>query len=314
MPYLQLQKLKFPVGGIQDGSITDFDLFLELQGQEVLYATPGYLWTRDETERLLAAGTSEFLVHPENAVKVQMYNNLARLPLIERDQEPAVRIKSIEDIAASFTKCLYGGEVTQAAVQYGERIARGMTQCLLENPGVVKEIGGLVDHDQYTYLHSARVAVFSTAMAIRMDVRDEAHLMRIASGGLFHDVGKKDIPLSVINKPGALTDSEWAEMRRHPEKGHGMLLESGLSIDTLEIILHHHERLNGSGYPHGLDQSAIMTEVQIAAVADIYDALTSARAYQKRRTRYEALDFMKHQLLGQDISPAAFRALVAALT
>ncbi len=309
----QAQMLKFPVGAIQDGSVTDFDLFLEIRGQEVLYATPGYLWTRDETERLLAYGMNEFLVHPGQALQVQMYRNLSQLPLIERSQDPAIRIKSIEDIAASFTRCLYGGEVTQAAIRYGERIARGITECLLENPAVVKEIGGLVDHDQYTYLHSARVSVFSTAMAIQMDVSDEAHLMRIASGGLFHDVGKKDIPLTVINKPGALTESEWAEMRRHPEKGHGMLYESGLSVDTLEIILHHHERLNGSGYPHGLEQSAIMTEVQIAAVADVFDALTSARFYQKRRTRYEALDFMKHKFLGQDISPTAFRALVAAL-
>jgi HD-GYP domain-containing protein (c-di-GMP phosphodiesterase class II) len=306
--------MRFPVGQIQDGSVTDFDLFLDMKGEQVLYATPGYLWTREETTRLLAAGMSEFLVRPEQALQVQMYKDLAKLPLIEREQEPRIRIKSIEDIAVGFTKCLYAGEVTQAAVRYGERIARGMIECLMEKPDVIKEIGGLVDHDQYTYLHSSRVAVFSTAMALRMDVTDEGHLVRIASGGLFHDVGKKDIPLSVINKPGALSEAEWAQMRAHPEKGHGMLEASGLSVDTLEIVLHHHERMNGGGYPHGLDQGAIMTEVQIAAVADIYDALTSARSYQKRRTRYEALDFMKHKLLGHDISPAAFRALVAALT
>ena len=303
----------FPISCILDGSVTDFDLFLAPQGEEVLYAAPGYRWTRDETTRLLANGWKEFLVVPGDAKRVRMYLQLARLPLIEKEQPPQVRINSIQDLAASFSQCLYSGEVTEAAVRHGERIARGIVECLMESPASVKEIGGLMAHDQYTFYHSARVAVFTTAIAMTMGVNDEHHLQRIATGGLFHDVGKKDVPLEVINKAGPLDQIEWQAMKSHPVTGHEVLKSAGLSVESMEIVLHHHERINGTGYPHGLQQSGIMMEVQIAAVADIYDALTSSRSYQKRRTRYEALDFMKHKLSGTDISPAAFRGLVAAL-
>lgn len=303
----------FPVSAILDGSVTDFDLFLRVNGHDVLYAAPGYRWTRDETTRLLEQGWKEFQVERSQANLVRMYLQLARLPLVEKDQPPHVRINSIQELAGSFSRCLYSGEVTQAAVRHGERIARGIVECLLEAPGSVKEISSLMDHDQYTYYHSARVAVFTTAIAISMGLSDEKHLQRIATGGLFHDVGKKDVPLDVINKAGPLDQAEWHAMKAHPLKGHEALKSAGLSVESMEIVLHHHERVNGSGYPHGLQQSGIMTEVQIAAVADIYDALTSSRSYQKRRTRYEALDFMKHKLSGTDIAPAAFRGLVAAL-
>lgn len=306
-------QITFPVASILDGTLTDFDLYLEIQGRRVLYATPGYRWTRDETARLLSSGWNQFTVDASQADRIKMYLDLARIPLIEKEQAPQIRIQSIHDIAGSFTRCLYDGEVTPAAIDYGEKVAASMVQCLLEAPDAIKGISGLVDHDSYTYFHSARVAVFSTAIAIAMGIKDEPHLQRIAMGGLFHDIGKKDVPLDVLNKPGALTPEEWSLMKSHPVVGHDILKDSGLSMETLEIILHHHERINGSGYPHGLDQSAIMVEVQIAAVADIYDALTSSRSYQRRRTRYEALDFIKHKLLASDISPAAFRGLVAAL-
>ena len=308
------ERSSFPVSSLLDGSLTDFDLFLSVKGEEILYAAPGYCWTRDETTRLLAQGWNDFLVNPAQAPLVKMYLQLARLPQIEKEQAPARRINSLQDLAANFTQCLYSGEVSGAAVHYGEKIAQGIVDCLLENSASVKEISGLMDHDQYTFYHSARVAVFATAMSISMGVTDEKHLQRIAMGGLFHDVGKKDVPLEVINKPGALDQSEWQQMRAHPSRGHEVLKAAGLSLETMEIVLHHHERINGSGYPHGLQQSGIMTEVQIAAVADIYDALTSSRSYQKRKSRYEALDFMKHKLLATDISPSAFRGLVAALT
>lgn len=308
------ERALFPVSSLLDGSLTDFDLFLSVKGEDILYAAPGYCWTRDETTRLLAHGWSDFRVDAAQAPLIQMYLQLARLPLVEKNQAPARRINSLQDLAASFTQCLYSGEVSAAAVHFGEKIAQGIVDCLMENQASVKEISGLMDHDQYTFYHSARVAVFATAMSISMGVTDEKHLQRIATGGLFHDVGKKDVPLEVINKPGALDQAEWQKMRAHPSQGHEALKAAGLSLETMEIVLHHHERMNGSGYPHGLQQSGIMTEVQIAAVADIYDALTSSRSYQKRKSRYEALDFMKHKLLGTDISPTAFRGLVAALT
>jgi HD-GYP domain-containing protein (c-di-GMP phosphodiesterase class II) len=102
-------------------------------------------------------------------------------------------------------------------------------------------------------------------------------------------------------------------MRSHPEMGFGQISETVLSHVPREIILHHHEKRNGKGYPHGLDEKSLLPEVQIATLADIFDALTSSRTYQTARTKFEALDFIKSKLLKEEICPEAFKALVMCL-
>src|SRR5690606_10841148 len=97
------------------------------------------------------------------------------------------------------------------------------------------------------------------------------------------------------------------------KSGFEAVADSILSHVPREIILHHHEKLDGSGYPDQLDARSLLPEVQIATLADVFDALTSSRCYQNKRTRYEGLDFIKHKMLGAKISKEAFKALVECL-
>jgi HD-GYP domain-containing protein (c-di-GMP phosphodiesterase class II) len=119
--------------------------------------------------------------------------------------------------------------------------------------------------------------------------------------------------MQIINKSGPLLDSEWMAMKAHPTEGLKKIKDTDLHQVSREIIVHHHERLNGSGYPHGLTADSLMEEVQIATLADVFDALTSSRSYQNKRTRFEALDFIKHRLLQSEISIEALKALVGCL-
>jgi HD-GYP domain-containing protein (c-di-GMP phosphodiesterase class II) len=113
---------------------------------------------------------------------------------------------------------------------------------------------------------------------------------------------------------GPLSNGEWEVMRSHPVLGHTTVKDSILSHVPREIILHHHEKLDGSGYPDGLDRNSILGEVQIACLADIFDALTSSRSYQQKRSRYEALDFIKHKMLTQKaVAHDPYRALIQCL-
>jgi HD-GYP domain-containing protein (c-di-GMP phosphodiesterase class II) len=116
-----------------------------------------------------------------------------------------------------------------------------------------------------------------------------------------------------LNKSGPLTEGEWKVMRSHPSTGHAKVAESILPHMPREIILHHHEKRNGAGYPPGLDRGSLMIEVQIATLADVFDALTSSRTYQAKRTRFEGLEFIKTRLLKEEINPEAFKALVMTL-
>lgn len=303
----------FSVEKLIDNSTTDFDLYVRVADHMILYGSLGYKWVKEELERLLRNGHVTMFVAANDVAKVQTYERLTQLPKMEKDLAPRERIKSLEDVGSAFVKCLYEGEVTAACVAEGKKISDALSQCVIEDPKCIKAISGLADHDYYTYYHSVRVSMYSVAIAMTMGLTDEAKLREIALGALFHDVGKKEVGLDILNKTGALTEEEWDKMKSHPVVGHQIMEKTKVPLVPLEIILHHHEKLDGSGYPHGLDRNSLLPEVQIATLADVFDALTSTRAYQMKRSRYEALDFIKHKMLGAKLPTDAYAALIACL-
>ncbi len=304
---------RFPVDRLIDNSVTDFDLFAEVGTHFILYSGDGYKWARSELNGLLSNGYQTLWIKPEDSAKAAMYEKMAKLPMIQKDLRPSERLQNIQDIGQTFTKYLMEGEISENVVRKGHELAGAIVNCLLEDATAIKSLTGLANHDAYTYLHSIRVAAYATAIAIQMGQKDPEALKLIALGGIFHDVGKSSVPMEIINKSGPLLETEWTLMKNHPVEGFEKVQDSCLHHVTREIILHHHERLNGSGYPHGLTQNSIMPEVQIATLADIFDALTSSRSYQNKRTRYEALDFIRHRLLRTDVSVDAYKALIDCL-
>ena len=304
---------QFSVERLLDNSMTDFDLFVQVGGHFILYSGNGYKWQRTELNNLLTGGYSHLWIHPSELTKADIYEKMSRLPSLSQVLRPSERIIEIEQIGATFTRFLHEGEITECCMQKGKEIASQLVDCIQEDPSCIKELSGLGEHDHYTYLHSIRVSAYATAIAAQMGLSSQEHLRLIALGGIFHDIGKSIVPLHIINKQGPLLESEWTTMRQHPTAGFERVKDTMLHHVSREIILHHHERLNGSGYPHGLDKSSILPEVQIATLADIYDALTSSRSYQNKRSRFEALDFIRHRLLRTEISVDAFKALIECL-
>jgi len=110
----------------------------------------------------------------------------------------------------------------------------------------------------------------------------EAETKQAGLAGLLHDIGKAGIPLEVLNKPGALTDEEFILVKLHPERGHELLLQANIVDEVvLDVCLHHHEKVNGKGYPHQLKAGAISIFAKMGAVCDVYDAITSNRPYKE---------------------------------
>lgn len=146
--------------------------------------------------------------------------------------------------------------------------------------------------DPYTAGHSGRVAEYAERVAVRMGV-DEATLLDMRRGALFHDLGKVVIPDTVLLKPGPLTAEERVIIQRHPVVGAELLAPMRTMRKTIPIVRAHHERLDGSGYPDGIDGSALPLAIRIVTVADVFDALTTARAYRPAlgiEHAYEILD------------------------
>ena len=153
----------------------------------------------------------------------------------------------------------------------------------------------LLRHDFYTYTHSVNVGMLSLLLAKSLFTGSSGHNFDELGAGFFlHDLGKAHIPQDIINKPGPLTETEWEIMKSHPEKGYDLLLNAGqLTEESRVIVMQHHEKENGSGYPLGLKGEEIFLYARICRLADVFDALTSNRPYQAKRSAFDALNLMK---------------------
>jgi HD-GYP domain-containing protein (c-di-GMP phosphodiesterase class II) len=148
------------------------------------------------------------------------------------------------------------------------------------NPGAIVSLARLKTHDDYTYMHSMAVCALMVSLGRQLGM-DENSAREVGLAGMLHDMGKAMMPLEVLNKPAKLTDAEYAIMQTHPQHGYELLLEGkGVGEVALDVTLHHHERPDGKGYPHGLSGEALSRVARMGAVCDVYDAITSNRPYK----------------------------------
>lgn len=143
--------------------------------------------------------------------------------------------------------------------------------------------------DPYTRGHVERVMNYALAIAGQLDW-SQANLKHLRFGSILHDVGKIHIPERILKKKSPLTEDEWVEMKKHPEMGASLIKEIHYLLPAIPVILYHHERWNGSGYPFGLVGEAIPVSARIVAVADSFDAMTTMRPYRNVMTPRQAFE------------------------
>lgn len=304
--------LPFLVTGIVTGSTTDFDLFIETGAQMTLYARAPYHWGRDEAQRLIDAGQSALYYVTRDRDLVEAYQ-LSHAYLDLNTGLPArERLLKVTDAVAELTKVLYRYQLSPSIMARAQYLACALVACLKDDLTSIAALGKLAHHDAYTYFHGARVSAHSVAIALKLGESSNERLMDLALGGILHDVGKCRIKLEILNKPGALTPDEWGMIKEHPLLGEKMVEKSDLRVVPRQIILGHHERFDGSGYPHHLLERDLIEEVKIAAFADTFDALTTNRPYQESRSPFEALDLIKHKLL-KNMHSDSYHAMVEIL-
>lgn len=207
---------------------------------------------------------------PQKAVRSDMQQELSRARQLCEYSREAVTAMFKE---ARLGKAISGETATEIVTQINESVAR--------QPHALIALARLKTSDNYTYMHSVAVCAMMIALARELKLSD-AEVKAAGAAGLMHDIGKMAIPDSILNKPGALTDVEFAEMRKHPERGVEILKQlSDIPPEVIEVCLHHHEKYNGSGYPHKLSGELISRMARMGAICDVYDAITSDRPYKK---------------------------------
>jgi putative nucleotidyltransferase with HDIG domain len=177
---------------------------------------------------------------------------------------------------------------------------------------VVRQWGESIESkDSYTQGHCVRVSDLGCAIARRL-AWDDHRMFWFRVGALLHDVGKIHIPAGILNKPDRLTSEEWAQMRSHPEAGLELLRGIDFPEDVLPIVLSHHEKWDGTGYPHGLAGEAIPLSARILGLADVYDALATDRSYKPGLPHDEAMRIMRENS-GTHFDPDLFQEFEAVM-
>ncbi|MDH5300839.1 MAG: HD-GYP domain-containing protein [Gammaproteobacteria bacterium] len=162
-----------------------------------------------------------------------------------------------------------------------DKVVSKLTQSILRNKDAVLSLDLIRHRDQYTFEHSVSVAVLLIAFGTELGLSEEK-IHHLGMGGLLHDIGKTKIPDGILNKPGKLSDSEFGIVKNHVDYGVQILSGlQGLSSEAISITQQHHERIDGSGYPNRLSGDQISLFGQMAAIADVYDAIASDRCYHR---------------------------------
>lgn len=238
-----------------------------IQGTDIANVIPGK--TAEEVDRETDALLME-------ADKVQ---NKEKVSLEEEIQTAAkLCAKAKEAVIEMFSDARMGKAIQ---VEQARALVEDISNSVLRQPHALISLARLKTADEYTYMHSIAVCALMIALARQLNL-DENMVREAGFAGLLHDIGKIGIPLKVLNKPGKLTDSEFAIVKSHPEVGARILIDSyDVSPMVLDVCLHHHEKMDGTGYPHGLKGDTISMFARMGAVCDVYDAITSNRPYKK---------------------------------
>ncbi len=195
----------------------------------------------------------------------------------ELNQASKIVNRSKEAITSMFNEARMGKAVN---VESAISLVTDITSSVMRNPSALIGLARLKTKDDYTYMHSVAVCALMVSLAKQLSLSDE-QTREAGLAGLLHDIGKMAIPLDILNNPGKLTDSEFDVVKGHPVAGHQMLMEGGAVGEVaLDVCLHHHEKIDGTGYPYQISGDNISIFARMGAVCDVYDAITSNRPYK----------------------------------
>lgn len=266
------------------------------------------LSTDEEIRRIFDAGIHDVVIDSSRGLDVQNAMSLTEaqarteVELVQLASAPVreVRVSVGEEIqrarqirnqAAGLVRNVMQDARLGKAVELDaiSPMVENITESILRNPGALTSLLRIKSADDYTFLHSVSVCTLLVAFARSRNL-DAETTYQAGLGGLLHDTGKAMVPDRILNKPGRLTEEEFDIIKKHPQDGYDFLIKTpGIGPIPLDITLHHHERCDASGYPDKQGAGQISELAQMAAIVDVYDAITADRCYHKGLSAAEAL-------------------------
>ncbi|MCX8063541.1 MAG: HD-GYP domain-containing protein, partial [Candidatus Hydrogenedentes bacterium] len=289
-----------PINIFQIDKILNFDLYFRTgkNNDLVLYRSKDLPITAEDISRLREYGIEVLYARSEDRVQYRKYleKNLKEI-LSDKNISPEKKSEVIYNVTTQAVKEMLSDPRAGDLVPRSKHIVEASIEYFLHEDKALECMLKVLSFDYYTHTHSVNVSMFAIFLAKEVGI-DGAELLRFGMGALLHDIGKCRVDPEIVNFPGKLSPEQFEKMKKHPEYGFDILTaEQNLKDElVLDVVKHHHEKLNGKGYPDKLTGNEISLYARISAIADIFDALTTRRSYKNAFPSFDALKLMKEQM------------------
>lgn len=295
----KLDFYRIPLTMYKPGDALPEDLYLLYQGQYVLYRKRGFKWTLDDQRKLSEFGAEELYIKCAGEQEHLQFleKNLGKiLNTTKTTREEKASI--LYSCATGIAKDIFASPRSTETFVRSKAVVDHTFDMLAKDQDAFLSMVSLSSHDYYTYTHCVNVMTFTIALLNALGIRDQKTIKEAAIGAFLHDIGKSKVPLAVLNKPGPLIEEEWQIMKQHPTWGLEVLAEKPVPERGKQVILQHHEKINGVGYPYGLKGDRVQMVSQVVSVCDAYDAMTTNRCYQKALAPFQAFEIITQKMSG----------------
>lgn len=298
--------MKIRLNSLPPSSPLPFDLFVQIGNHHVHYLRAGDKLVSEKIVTLdKKAPEAFFILSADRAA----YQKFVRDGLLSSALDSKQKALMLRESTMVLVEELFERPDIERALQDARGAVDDFVQFMESDAEAMANLIGLSSHDFYTYNHSLDVSIYSLGLGQAVGFRGK-DLHELGLGGLFHDIGKRYIPLEIICKDGPLSDSEWLQMQKHPQFGLMILNEHHSTENIKACAFEHHESMQGNGYPQRLTAAEIHPMARVVAVADTYDALTTKRSYNDPMRPTEAIALMSGKLSGR-YDPEVMRALLS---
>jgi putative nucleotidyltransferase with HDIG domain len=296
LPKDQRSLLPIAVVGLCAEVDLDFDLYLRPGGSAtaLLYRERNVPLRQDDLARLLEHNVQTLYIHESDLDAFQGYlrREIIRNERISLPQRYSIFRKATQAVF----QAAFQSHHLATTVEIIDDFAHQLTELLAREKFLTREFFSLMEHDYYTYTHVLNVSTYAIILANHCGFNGANELQSIAAGALLHDIGKKDIDRRLLRKSGKLDEKQRLAIRNHPRIGFEMLSAcSGLAWGQRMMVYQHHEQCNGGGYPVGITREEIHPWARLTAIVDVFDALTTYRAYHKPLSLSRAMDYLQNE-------------------
>ncbi|MDD5717362.1 MAG: HD domain-containing protein [Sulfuricurvum sp.] len=208
------------------------------------------------------------------------------------------KARLVYEKAAEAIDAMFKNPESLENVKNAQPVVNSFIDIILHDKSAVESLMKITAHDYYTHTHSINVSIYTLSLGSFLGIKGK-DLEDLGMAAILHDLGKSKVDYDIINKNGKLTDEEFSKMKHHPALGHAIALKLGITDkEILSAIRHHHEKLDGGGYPDGIKGERISRYARIIGVCDVFDALSTKRSYKDPMSSFEALKLMKEHMAG----------------